>query len=132
MNNREHILQTACVNYFAYAYPHLRGLLFAVPNGGRRDAVTGARLKAEGVVAGVADLILLYPAHGLSALCIEMKTERGSQSPAQQRWQRLVTSLGNSRYVVCRSFDAFKDILKDYLGDPLVAKTILEQPYNAL
>lgn len=34
---------------------------FAVPNGGRRDAKTGARMKYEGVVRGVADLILLIP-----------------------------------------------------------------------
>lgn len=55
--DEEHETQAACVRWFRAAWPGLRGRLFAVPNGGRRDAVTGARLKAEGVVAGVADLI---------------------------------------------------------------------------
>lgn len=34
---------------------------FAVPNGGKRDAKTGARMKYEGAVRGVADLICSYP-----------------------------------------------------------------------
>lgn len=36
-------------------------LLFAIPDGGRRDAVTGAHLKAEGVRAGVPDMFLAVP-----------------------------------------------------------------------
>ena len=36
--------------------PHL--VMYHIPNGGRRDAITGARLKAEGVVAGVAGIFL--------------------------------------------------------------------------
>ena len=58
-SEEEHHLQCECVRYFNLRYPHLKGRLFAVPNGGRRDAITGAKLKAEGVVPGVSDLILL-------------------------------------------------------------------------
>ena len=61
MQDAEHRLQCTCVRWFGYQYPELSALLFAVPNGGRRDPVTGARLKAEGVVAGVSDLILFLP-----------------------------------------------------------------------
>ena len=46
----------ACVlrkKWFNLKYPKLKGQLFAVPNGGRRDTVTGGKLKAEGVTAGV-------------------------------------------------------------------------------
>lgn len=39
-------------------------MLFAVPNGGKRDTKTGARMKYEGAVRGVADLILLIPKKG--------------------------------------------------------------------
>lgn len=49
-SNEEHDIQVACVDWFRYEYPHLAMNLFAVPNGGRRDRVTGAKLKAEGVV----------------------------------------------------------------------------------
>ena len=49
--NDEHSIQVACVEWFRYSYPMLSKRLFAVPNGGRRDAVTGAKMKAEGVIA---------------------------------------------------------------------------------
>jgi hypothetical protein len=40
------------------AYPVLK-LLYAVPNGGDRNLYVARKLKAEGVLAGVADLCLL-------------------------------------------------------------------------
>ena len=46
----EHRLQCGCVSWFCLQYPAWRGLLFAVPNGGRRDGITGKKLKDEGVV----------------------------------------------------------------------------------
>src|SRR5260221_619127 len=42
-----------------YAIPGFA--LFAVPNGGARDPITGSRLKAEGVRRGTPDLILARP-----------------------------------------------------------------------
>ena len=51
--DEEHRIQCACVRWFRLQYPQLNGRLFAVPNGGRRDATTAAKLKAEGVIAGV-------------------------------------------------------------------------------
>ena len=62
--DHEHQIQCACIDWFRLAYPKLQSLLFAVPNGGRRDKVTGGKLKAEGALAGVADLILLIPRNG--------------------------------------------------------------------
>lgn len=58
-DDEEHRIQCSCVKWFNLKYPKLKGRLFAVPNGGRRDTVTGDKLKAEGVTAGVSDLILL-------------------------------------------------------------------------
>lgn len=114
MTNEEHNIQVACVRWFSYQFPELRGLLFAVPNGGRRDAVTGSKLKAEGVVPGVSDLILLMPSNGHGALLIEMKTERGRQTAEQKRWQELVERVGY-QYAVCRSFDEFQKVINEYL-----------------
>lgn len=106
-SDEEHRIQTACVRWFRLKYPHLSPRLFAVPNGGRRDGVTGARLKAEGVLAGVADLILLVPNAGYHALLIEMKTPKGRQSESQKAWQQEVCAEGEYKYVVCRSLDDF-------------------------
>ena len=111
----EHKLQEACLRWFNLQYPRLRGRLFAVPNGGRRDAVTGAKLKAEGVVAGVSDLILLKRTHQYGALLIEMKTPKGRQSEHQRWWQRVVTENGEYKYVVCRGLDDFTRQVDGYL-----------------
>ena len=45
--DEEHRIQCSCVRWFRLEYPELRRMLFAVPNGGRRDAVTGQKLKDE-------------------------------------------------------------------------------------
>lgn len=112
----EHRLQAACVRWFGLQYPKLRNVLFAVPNGGRRDAVTGARLKAEGATPGVADLILLKSNRFYGALCVEMKTPSGRQSEAQRQWQKDAEANG-AKYVVCRSLEGFMDEVERYLEE---------------
>lgn len=114
MRDQEHKIQSACVKWFRMQYHQYADLLFAVPNGGARDAVTGAKLKEEGVVAGVADLILFLPRQGFHALCIEMKTAKGVQRQTQRVWQEKVEAQGY-KYVVCRSIDDFISTVKDYL-----------------
>ena len=111
----EHRIQWECVRWFSLQYPRLHGRLFAVPNGGRRDATTAAKLKAEGVVAGVADLILLKSNRDYGALLIEMKTLKGRQRDSQKAWQNIVCADSEYKYVVCRSFDDFKREVDDYL-----------------
>lgn len=69
----EHALQAAILSHIRLRL--VPGVfVFAVPNGGARDSVTGARLKAEGVRAGVPDLALVID--GKSHF-LEVKTERG-------------------------------------------------------
>ena len=114
MNAHEHRIQVACVRWFALQWRQYDGLLFAVPNGGNRDKVTGAIMKAEGITAGVSDLLLLVPSHGYHGLCIEMKTEKGRQSAEQKQWQKKVDAQGY-RYAVIRSLDQFIETINDYL-----------------
>lgn len=116
-SDEEHKLQTSCVRWFGIRYPDLKGRLFAVPNGGRRDKATGARLRDEGVIAGVSDLILLKSNRRYGALLIEMKGEKGRQSESQKWWQSVVCSEGEYKYVTCRSFDGFVNEVTDYLED---------------
>lgn len=126
MREEEHNIQAACVRWFNIQWPQYRGLLFAVPNGGARSKATAGKLKAEGVVAGVADLILMKPhfRQGVYfsdmipldsyALCIEMKTAKGRQSPEQKEWQKKVEEFGY-KYEVCRSLDEFMNTINNYL-----------------
>lgn len=113
--DEEHRIQCECVRWFSLQYPRLHGRLFAVPNGGRRDATTAAKLKAEGVVAGVADLILLKSNRDYGALLIEMKTLKGRQRDSQKAWQNIVCADSEYKYVVCRSFDDFQREVNNYL-----------------
>lgn len=117
-DDEEHRIQCACVQWFKMQYPQLEHNLFAVPNGGRRDKVTASKLKSEGVLAGVSDLILLKANQYHHALLIEMKTPTGHQAQTQRRWQRLIEADGY-KYIVCRSLEQFITTVNDYLGDAL-------------
>lgn len=102
-------------------------LLFAVPNGGKRDQKTiatkkgvktfspeAARMKKQGVKSGVSDVILLIPKKGYASLCLEFKTEKGKQSDEQKEFQRQAEMCGN-KYVVVRSVANAIGIVKEYL-----------------
>lgn len=114
-SENEHRIQCACVQWFSIQYPRLHGRLFAVPNGGRRDKITAVKLQSEGVVAGVADLILLKSNRDYGALLVEMKTPKGKQSALQRKWQLTLCSEDEYKYVVCRSLDDFIREVTDYL-----------------
>lgn len=107
-------LQRNCFTWFRLQYPRLRLLLFAVPNGGFRNKKEAGIMKAEGVTAGVADVILLIPSGGFASLCVEFKTEDGRQRATQKEWQTAAEGAGN-KYVIVRSFDEFKDEIEKYL-----------------
>ena len=114
--DEEHKLQCVCVNWFRYQHRELFLHLWAVPNGGARSKATAGKLKAEGVVAGVADLVLTVPNAKHHALFIEMKTRTGRQSEAQKKWQQAQEAKGY-KYVVCRSVEDFIEAIEDYLND---------------
>lgn len=115
MKQEEHNMQAACVRWFRLQYSCLSALLFAVPNGGRRDRVTGAKLKAEGALAGVADILLLCPSSRYHGLCIEFKTLTGRQSEAQKTFQHKVEGAGYA-YCVVRSVDDFINVVEAYFS----------------
>ena len=115
MRQLESDLQIACVRWFKYAYPQFGDLLFAIPNGGYRHPKTAKRLKQEGIVAGVSDLILLLPNKEYHGLCIEMKYGKGRQSDLQKTWMRQVRGVGY-QYELVNSFDKFEALLIDYVG----------------
>lgn len=116
MRHDESHIQRACVRWFRLAYPKLSRLLFAVPNGGKRGIVEASIMKAEGVVAGVADLLLLVPRGEHHALGIEMKTSKGKQNDNQKAWQKDFEEHGG-KYVVCRCFDEFRAEIERYIDE---------------
>ena len=85
------------------------------PNGGRRNKITGARLKAEGVVAGVPDVFLASPRQGVHGLYIEMKRQRGGTVQATQK--ELITALRQAGYrvEVCKGWWEAREVIENYL-----------------
>ena len=98
----EHIEQREFVSAFRKRHPDVR--IFAIPNGEARSRTTGARLKAEGVSAGVPDLFI--PAW---LVWIEMKRQRGGAvSPAQRDWHSYLKSLGHTVIVARGQEEAWR------------------------
>lgn len=95
-------------------WPELE-LLYAIPNGGRRGKFEAARLKAEGVKAGMLDLHLPVPRQGFIGLWIEMKAGKNKPTPEQLRKTELLRAHGH-KVVVCYSSDAAIKELREYLS----------------
>lgn len=105
-------LQQWCVKWFRYQFPvHI---IFAIPNGGKRNAREAAKMKCEGVLAGVADLFIAQPVKNCSGLFIEMKVKTGTQTESQKKFEADIKSKG-FEYTICKDFDDFKKKVENYL-----------------
>lgn len=110
--HEESKLQIACVTWFRLQYPEY--VLFAVPNGGFRNAKEAKILKDEGVLAGVADLFLMFPNHGYMGMFIEMKYGKGRQSTNQAEFQVKAERFGY-KYIVVNSLEDFMQEVNSYI-----------------
>ena len=91
------------------------GLMFAIPNGGKRDPKTAAMLKAEGVRKGVPDVFLPVPWGGFAGLFIELKKRRvGRTSDSQDSMIADLSCMGY-RAQVAYGWREAADIIKSYL-----------------
>lgn len=121
MKQLEHKEQVTLMQWWAMAC-HQFGVseqcLFAIPNGGQRNVITGAQLKAEGVRAGVPDLFLAVPKQQNHGLFIEMKKAKGGHvSEAQKGMISMIQELGYACHV-CHGWIEAKDAIERYLkGD---------------
>jgi hypothetical protein len=91
-------------------------LMFAIPNGGQRHAAVAAKLKQEGVRAGVPDIFLPYPnAAGRAGLFIEMKVGKNKTTNSQQLWLQRLEQVGYT-VAVCYSAAAAITVIEEYLA----------------
>lgn len=111
--HNESKLQISCVSWFRLQYPNL--VLYAIPNGGKRNAFEAEMLKREGVLAGVADLFLVKRNSTYCGLFIEMKFGNGKQTDAQKAFELKVINEGYM-YAVVRTFDEFTNIMNKYIN----------------
>lgn len=74
----EHEEQVLFVQWFRRQFPGV--MIFAIPNGGLRGKIAAAKLKAEGVTAGVPDLYIPE-----WRVWVEMKRQKGGRLSQPQR-----------------------------------------------
>ena len=97
---------------------------FSVPNERKASKSETGRLKAQGLVKGACDYVVLWPEGGA---LIEFKTPTGRVQPEQEDFGNRATSIGWP-YRVCRSWqEAFAFI--EQAGAPL-QRVLREEPYE--
>ncbi len=95
--------------------------MYAIPNGGMRDRVTAARLKAEGLKSGISDVCLPTAKRGYHGLYLEMKKPgsagkaAGKESKEQKEFGAFVQS-GGYYYACCHDWETAAKLIAWYLG----------------
>lgn len=136
----EHNDQATFIETVLYLYRNdptfIRPLFFSVPNGaflGGRGSAQYAKLKKEGFVNGVSDLIYLQPRGPYHYLALEMKTEArrrerdGGLSPDQAEFIRSVSMAGGFP-VVCYGAEEAIACFANYMS--FETKIIAQAPWN--
>lgn len=115
MQQNESKLQAAIIRWFAMAYPRYDKMLFAIENKRRATPIQGARLKQQGIKAGVPDLCLALPTEKFGALYIELKFGKNKQTEDQKEFERACKEFGNC-YQLIYSFDEAIRIITSYIN----------------
>lgn len=120
----EHSHQTALFCWRNSVLPQWPDLewMHAIPNGGKRDAVTANRLKMEGVKPGISDVCLPFPRRGYHSFYIEMKKPKmpgkpaGKESDDQKKFGAFLL-LNGSLYKCCWTWEEARDAVEWYMGE---------------
>lgn len=109
-------LQEGCVRWFRLQYPKYARLFFSIPNGAKMDPKHAVFMVREGMLKGVADMMLAVPAGGYHGLFIEFKTNSrdSQQSDDQVAFQAAAQAMGY-KYIVVRDAEQFVHEIYTYL-----------------
>lgn len=88
--------------------------IFAIPNGGKRNAKEAYFMKLSGVKAGVPDLCIPVPCGRFHGLFIEMKVGKNKLTANQNQWLKLLTYYGY-KAVVCYGFEEARKTIDEYI-----------------
>jgi hypothetical protein len=86
--------------------------IFAIPNGGKRGAREAARMKGEGVLAGVPDLFVPRAKGRYHGLFLEFKSPKGRLSPQQTEVGRDLSDAGYLVRVVRTAAEAWTALIE--------------------
>lgn len=111
MKHGESAFQIAVVRF-------LRSLgyqVFSVPNGTRLKPSQARIAKAEGMTAGVSDLVIMLPKGQIVFVELKNPNGKGYQSAAQKEFERVCHSLG-FEYKIWQSWDDVESFVKRTAG----------------
>lgn len=113
---KESVEQVKLVNVLRWVYPDI--VFHSIPNGAQVHPATAARLKAEGMTAGVSDLFFPEPRGDFHGLYLEMKRQRGGTvSKEQTEWMAKMAIRGYA-VAVGRGYKKALETIDEYLkGD---------------
>lgn len=111
---QEDIIQGEIVKWFRSIYSAKKskpfGVIFSVPNGGKRGWFDAKQLQATGLLAGVTDLIVLING---KVHFVEIKTSTGRMSEVQKRFKLMLEMAGfGGKWYLVRSLEEFKELVK--------------------
>ena len=95
-------------------YPELR-YMYHIPNGGYRLKAEAARMKKQGVKAGVPDIFLPAARGKKHGLYIELKAGKNKTSQPQEEWIEALEKLGYTA-VVCYGWEEAAKAIVKYLS----------------
>ena len=111
MKHKEDILQEQCVTWFRLKYP--KKIIFSIPNGGSRRLLEAVRLKRQGVLKGVPDLLIPEPVEPYCGMFIELKVKPNKPTKEQTEFLQNMAKKGYMAGV-CYTFERFQEVVDFY------------------
>lgn len=100
---------------------------FAVPNGAHFATQRhGSLMKAEGLKAGVPDILVAFASNGCHGLAIEMKIPPNRVTPEQRAWHERLSANG-WLVLVCKSAEEAFGKWAEYVPDSPEVRDLAEQ-----
>lgn len=99
-------------------FPELK-LMFAIPNGGRRDKKEAYFLQRSGLKAGVPDMLLPVARGKYHGLFIELKVGKNKPTYLQNQWLKGLAEQGY-KAVVCYGWTEAAKTITNYLNGDIL------------
>ena len=100
-------------SYQLGTFPEL-DMLYHVPNGGSRNKFEAAKLKRQGVKAGVPDIVLPVARDGFHGLYIELKYGKNKPTEDQKKWIARLKEQGY-KAITCYGWREAAGVIENYL-----------------
>ena len=108
-------IQSSFIEWINLQHPKVAEVTAAIPNGGKREARYGGRLKREGLKKGFPDVGIFSPRGNHHGLFIEFKSRKGA---VRREQAEVMGSLMKEGYLceVCKSLEEAIMITNSYLN----------------